>query len=270
VKRARDTEQWVGDPVGSFEVGATHVAWCHSPTLCGLALWGRPTAEDATALASLLELMRHPDLAGGFEAFMDLRAVTRFVWPAFVVLSEKLGHGLAQGLSQRVRRHAIVVPSGPSAAQLAGLLSLLGPHHPLRLFATVAEASDWLGHVELEDALAEIDRVVTDARAIPVLLRALHATFERSLAQATMASSARALAMSTRTLQRELSRHRTTFSFELTRARLQAACALLVDTDDKIEAIARTVGYCSSSHLCQRFGRHLGMTPAHYRARRAG
>jgi AraC-like DNA-binding protein len=81
---------------------------------------------------------------------------------------------------------------------------------------------------------------------------------------------ARHLGVAPRSLQRELSRQATSFRLELTRARVHAACLLLEGSDDKIEAIARRVGWTSSSQMSSIFRRQVGTTPAQYRARRTG
>src|SRR5258706_1457052 len=139
MKRARTVEEFVADPVDRFSVGATHVVWCHSPTLCGSVHWSRPTAANAEELVARLELTRHRALAGGFDGFMDARAMESFDWSAFGVVSNYARSRLAEWTS-RIRRHAIVVPSGAVGALVAGLLPLVGPSYPLRFFTSLEEA----------------------------------------------------------------------------------------------------------------------------------
>lgn len=49
---------------------------------------------------------------------------------------------------------------------------------------------------------------------------------------------------------------------------MRVAAQLLIATDDKVEAIARAVGYATASRLAEAFRKLLGETPAEYRAKR--
>jgi hypothetical protein len=55
VKRAQTVGELVGNPVGRFYVGPSHLVWCASPSLCGSAHWGRPSADDARELTRLYD-----------------------------------------------------------------------------------------------------------------------------------------------------------------------------------------------------------------------
>jgi AraC-like DNA-binding protein len=267
MKRARSIEDYVAEPVGRYQVGRTHVVWCHSPTLCGSIHWGRPTDADARALVRRLEFGLHPGLAGGFDNIMDARAMETFDWPAFGVVSnfvrEKLGT-----LNRRVRKHAVIVPAGMIGALVAGLLPLIGPSYPVRFFASLDDALAWIDRPDAAVALEEAQRLADEARGVSPLLRALRHRLTESLEHANVQEMARALGLAPRSLQRELGRHDTSFRIELTRARVQAACLLLDGSDDKIEAIARRVGWASSSQMSAIFRKAVGETPAQYRARR--
>lgn len=56
-----------------------------------------------------------------------------------------------------------------------------------------------------------------------------------------------------------------TFTEYITRLRIQAACALLRDTQSKISKIASDVGYNDPHYFSWAFRRHMGMTPTEYR-----
>jgi AraC-like DNA-binding protein len=154
------------------------------------------------------------------------------------------------------------------AATVAGLIPLVGPSHPLRFFGAEDEALAWLARPELPSVLAEAAALADDARGTTPLVRSLRHRLDGSLAEATIAATARALGVAPRSLQRELERNGTSFRLELTRARVRAASQLLESSDEKIEAIARRVGWGSSSRMSAIFRRQLGETPAQYRARR--
>lgn len=270
MERALSIEAFVANPVGHYNVGATHVVWCHSPTFAGTAHFGRPSEQDASELIARLGLTAHPALAaGGFNVLMDAHAMETFEWPAFAVLSEYVRQQL-EDWSRRIRRHAIIVPRGTTGAVVAGLLPLLGPEYPLRFFAAEerAQALEWLGRSDAGPILAEVDRIVDEARGVPALLRSLRDYLDGALVDATIEDAARVLGTSTRTLQRALHDHETQFTAELAQARVRAALQLLEQTDEKVDVIARQVGCSSASHLAQLVSRAIGETPAQYRARR--
>jgi transcriptional regulator GlxA family with amidase domain len=56
----------------------------------------------------------------------------------------------------------------------------------------------------------------------------------------------------------------------LRRIRVDAAAALVAETDLPISRIAADVGFADQSHLTRCFGRYLGTTPGRYRADRRG
>jgi len=267
MKRARSIEDFVAEPVGRYQIGRTHLVWCHSPTLCGSVHWGRPTDADAAALVRRLEICRHPALAGGFDNVIDARAMESFDWPAFGVVSDFVRRRLTT-LNRLVRKHAILVPPGLVGALVAGLLPLLGPSYPMRFFATLEEAQGWNDRPDLAAALDEALRLADDARGLTPLLRSLRHRLDGALEHASVAMMARELAISPRSLQRELERQNTSFRLELARARVRAACLLLETSDEKIEVIARRAGWGTSSQMSSIFRRHVGETPAAYRAQR--
>jgi AraC-like DNA-binding protein len=267
MQRSRTIEDFVQRPLGRYSVGATHLVWCHSASLCGTVHWGTPNAAHALELSRRLEVVHHPSLAAGFDAFMDARAMESFDLPAFTVLSEYVKSQLAFW-GERIRRHAIVAPRGLTGIHVAGLLPLLGPSYPLRFFATLEEAQAWLERPELAGVLDEVGRITSEVHGMEPLLRALRDHLEQNLIDASLESAAQALGLSARSLQRELKRLETQFTTELMQARLRVACQMLVHSDEKIDAIARLVGCSSSSRLSALMRVHVSETPAEYRERR--
>jgi transcriptional regulator GlxA family with amidase domain len=83
----------------------------------------------------------------------------------------------------------------------------------------------------------------------------------------TLAAAARRQGRSERSLQRDLQQGGTTFRAELEAARVELARALLVDTDLKIDSVARKVGCASAAHFATLFRRVAGETPSAYRDR---
>jgi transcriptional regulator GlxA family with amidase domain len=95
----------------------------------------------------------------------------------------------------------------------------------------------------------------------------LQAWLESWLDRATINEAATALGLSSRTLQRALREAGTSFTTEVRNARIRTACRLLIETNHKVEVIAREVGCSSASQLSALFKRCVGDTPGRYRER---
>lgn len=81
----------------------------------------------------------------------------------------------------------------------------------------------------------------------------------------TLASAARAMNVAPRSLQRYLANEQTSFHNELQVARIAAARRLLRETDWKLAAVAREVGFASAQHFNQVFRRFEGQPPRLFR-----
>ncbi len=242
------------------------MVWCHGPTLCGVAAWGRLVDDDTRELTQLLELSLHPALAAGFDVVLDSTAVEFVEWSAYSILAEYVNQQLAQW-TQLIRHQAAVLPAGPLGFMLGGMVpSLGGADYPQRFFATLAEAIGWLDRADLVAAVEEVAGCVARVRGMAPVLRALRECLARTIEHVTVKSAARALGSTPRSLQRELQRAGTSFSAELAEARVRAASELLLCSDEKIEVIARQVGCASSSQLSLIMRRSTGQTPAQFRA----
>ena len=71
--------------------------------------------------------------------------------------------------------------------------------------------------------------------------------------------------MSFRTLQRQLAREGASYSRIVTRVRQQMAQQLLEQSDQKLEDIARQLGYSNLPNFTRAFRRWTGITPGEYR-----
>jgi len=83
---------------------------------------------------------------------------------------------------------------------------------------------------------------------------------------ATLASAARAVARSRRSLQRDLHLAGTTFRAELLDARVRQAKRLLLHTETSLTEIAHDVGCASLQHFSIMFRTHTGEPPSQWRA----
>jgi AraC-like DNA-binding protein len=115
------------------------------------------------------------------------------------------------------------------------------------------------------DALCrEVQTLVDEASRVPVLLRDLRALLRREHRTTDLAAAALALGKSTRTLQRVLGEHGTSFQGELREARFVEACAALGGTEEKVAAVASRLGITEGS-LTQLLRERTGHTPSEYR-----
>ena len=117
---------------------------------------------------------------------------------------------------------------------------------------------------------AEVTSIVDEARGISPVVRGLRDFLDEAVPGATLEQAADVLGRPRRSLQRELALIGTSFRRELDLARVRAASALLENSDDKIEVIARRVGFQSASRLGTMFRRILGETPGEHRQRLRG
>jgi AraC-like DNA-binding protein len=81
----------------------------------------------------------------------------------------------------------------------------------------------------------------------------------------TLDGTARALKVSTRTLQRHLGRMGTSHSEMLAEVRLNIACRLLADSSKRLSDIAKFLGYANPSSFSRTFVRLMKIQPVVYR-----
>jgi AraC-like DNA-binding protein len=269
VKRAVSAAAFAADPIGRYWLGNTAIVWCADATTCGTLGWGQTTDADAAELIQALELAFHPALVQ-FDVFMDNREVAHVDWNAYARVFAYVRERLPDWRT-KIRKQAVVMPDNPAGAALSGMGPMLGITYPLQFAATVDDALAWMGWTPGSvgaAAVAEIAAVAAEARAVPATVRRMRTWLEGALEGATIDAAAEALATAPRSLQRELAEAGTSFSDELVAARVRVAAQLLIATDDKVEAIARAVGYATASRLAEAFRKLLGETPAEYRAKR--
>jgi AraC-like DNA-binding protein len=163
-----------------------------------------------------------------------------------------------------LRRMAVVAPFGIVGSVMAGFFHLFSVVGKQRLFTEAGDAFGWLGR---SDALQALEAVIAVELRESPLLTAVRGWLPAHLSDATLARAARALGRSSRSLQRDLSADATSFRRELERARAAAARARLVDSDVKVETLARELGCRSVASFAKLFRRVTGETPSDFRAR---
>jgi AraC-like DNA-binding protein len=254
-------------PVGKYLAGRFWLHWIYSPTLIGSVYFGRTEEADFPLLEPLFALPGHSSLQAPYDVLVDGSALESLPPSAFEFLSRYLA--VAGGFASRMRRVAIVRPPGHAGIVLAGVFyELVTGVFEAALFADREEAARWLDHPQSPDANRELDEIVGALRGTSPQLRRLQAWLMAKMGRPSIQEAATELGISSRSLQRLLAAANTSFRRELEHARLRAAEALLIDSQSKLEAVAREVGYSTLSHFTVAFRRATGETPSDFRKRR--
>lgn len=257
-----DTERFRADPVGWCLIGPSWLYWCSDPELFGIALWGRPGLEDIGALSRALTVELGAGV-GPHQSVVDASRLDGVDSEAFEVLSGYVrdNHEL---LSERVTRLALVRPEGMTGAVIAGFFEVLDSPYPVSVFDEAAAALAWLERDP--SAARDVDAIISDVAGVDPLVASLRAALADDLRDSKLATVARTLGVSDRSLQRKLRSAGTTFSSELCAARLREARKRMVESDAPLTRIALDVGFTSLSHFSTQFRKDCGQTPSQWRA----
>jgi AraC-like DNA-binding protein len=267
VRRATAIDSFLASPLGRYLRGRTHLVWCHGPALLGSAHWGRATETDLRRLGEALEVVHAGALCVPFDAVTDARHVEST--PSVVNYARSLGH-LAERMEvygRLLRRHAVIHGGGLAGSVVAGSLPLLRPRHVWRLFTDARAAFAWLKNPAADAARLEVEALLDDAVGAPPAVAALRDYLGQRGGAAMLVETARALGVSPRSLQRSLTRESTSFRGELSRARSRAAMQLVLESDLKLSAVARQLGFSSLGAFSRHYLRHTGELPSRARSR---
>jgi len=242
---------------------ASVIVWAQTPQRVGLIHTGPFEPTDRAALEGMFEVSDAPHTAARPEVLHDVSAIGELDPEAFAFLEQFVASN-ADRLPRRVKRLAVVRPAGIAGAAVTGVFhQWIAPRVEARLCTTRIEAYEYLDIPEAERA--EID-AVTPVHGSPVL-RAFREALLRDVRAATLARAAASVSISSRSLQRLLAANGTTFRRELARARIRIAEGILLDRADKLEAVARELGFSSASNFSTMFARATGEPPSVYRER---
>ena len=84
---------------------------------------------------------------------------------------------------------------------------------------------------------------------------------------ASVRCTARRLGVSVRSLQRHLAEMGTSYGELVDEVRLETACRLLAESDERVSDIAMRLGYTGPSSFSRSFARLMKMSPTAYRQR---
>jgi AraC-like DNA-binding protein len=264
VERASAIEAFLRDPVGRYVVGRHYFIWCAALDFTGSVLWGRPEERDTLEIVGVWRAL-HPTMRG-FDVVTDGSRIESIDAAAFDVIARYLRDKLP-AYAMSVRRQAIVHPPGLPGAAIAGLLPTIGSYFQWRIFAEPGEGFRWLERKDAEATCARVTALAAHLSGVTPWRRVIGELLRETPDDVTLAHAAKKLGRSERSLQRDLQHAGTSFRAELEAARVELARALLVDTDLKIDAVARRVGCASAAHFATLFRRGAGETPSAYRER---
>ena len=251
--------------VGRHQAG---VSWIHARPridLFAVMLWARPSEEDMRALVLSLVLELDAETIPAHRSLVDASRLEGADLGAFAVLNGYVREHHAL-LSRQVMKLALVRPTGMEGAVVAGFFQVLQAPYPVELFEDAADALAWLGEDRsLASQLAELTAEVSGAAPIIIALRSyLSANLSASIDEA-----ADHLALSPRTLQRQLKQAETTFQQEVITVKLAEAERRMLDSDAPLTAIALDSGFATLQHFSAAFRKLRGMSPSEWRAKRA-
>ena len=267
MRPAASAADLLADPIGRYVVGRTFVVWVQTPSRFGFYRFGTLDIADEPAMSMLFALPSSPKLGLGYDCVFDFYAVDAIYRRSYDIwIGDNAVRARAE-VSKRGRRFAMVRPQGMVGATFAGLF-----HDPVaasnsELFADREAALAWIGVAPGSAERREIDDVLAPFEQAP-LLRQVRELFAADLARASLDRAAATLGHSARSLQRHLAALGTSFRDELSHCRLVAAQRILLETDDKIDAIAAELGFKSTAAFTTMFGRVIGESPSVFRERR--
>jgi AraC-like DNA-binding protein len=267
VELATSTDDFVRDPSGRYTLGRTWLAFCAKEDggLTGVALWGTPEADDTSALLRALPAEGSP-LAARRPRLWDLRALETARSEGFARIAEHVAT-YSQQLTRAVSRVAILHASAMGGALAAGLPQVVPVPFPFEMFNDPAMALSWLGVPNAQTFASELEVLYATARGTSPLLLHLHAFIAAHIRkEVSLQSAASALGLTSRTLQRRLREHGTSFQSEVNLARVKVAQRLLLETETSVTAIAFEVGCASPHHFGILFRRVTGAPPTRWRS----
>ncbi|MFN0245884.1 MAG: helix-turn-helix domain-containing protein [Kofleriaceae bacterium] len=261
---------FVEAPAGAFFVGRTFLLCAPSRKRLVVA---HVASLDATEVPMVDHLLALPSSAGldeRYDILYDVGAVETMDHTSFVLFEEFVRKTIDH-LVSRTNQFAMVRPVGLAGHLFSGMFhDWLVPHLQgrIEMFTSRDAALEWLDFPGPErDAVEHELDLFTHTTPLLRQLRELLALEPRSPSLSVIAGK---LHISARSLQRSLGDIGTTFRNEVTRARVRVAQAMLVSTDEKIESIARVVGFRSAAAFTTMFRAEVGQPPTTFRARHRG
>ncbi len=248
-----------GDRVG-YCAGRT---WCYavlSHDVHAYALWGVPEVQEVDALLALWD---------AFYASMPSHAVLADMRALESVGPRAFAAFLAYFRSNGAALHAIVTNAcvllneSLTGSIAAGFFGIVPAPFPVSNTTSLEDAARRLGLGET--ALAAYEHLRQTLQHADSLVARLRRLLDDDLATPDASAAAKSLGMSERTLQRRLGAIETSFSEQVSIARIARARVLIESTGDSFTQIALAVGFASLEQFSRTFRAQVGQTPTEYR-----
>ena len=259
-----DVKTFLAAPMRRCLITASFALWCFAADLQGGMMWGTLDEETSRNWFAAGRYLAHRSIATPRRALIDFSGIERVHSEAIVGFIAAAPEHIST-FWRGLERQAMILPESLDGVMVAGALTMSGLQHELRVVRDPANAIAFVEHPEAAIAHTAASQLVAEYRGRPSVLARLRAQLASNLNDPTIESSAAALHMSTRTLQRELKRLRTSFSEQLRLVRIATAERLLVHSDHKIESIAREVGLGTASRMSAALRRDRKMTASELR-----
>lgn len=264
---AATLSDFMRQPIGRFWIGDQLMVWASGPSLVGVTLWGAPSHR---ALALVLECLDAPlpsGIAAPCNVVFDVRRVVAVDVSIFDQLLAAINARRAV-CERSIGRQVIVRPSGVIGALAEGFAGLFGPRYGWAVVDSYERAFAWLALGPTPHDLATLDAIVEAALAQSASLARLRGWLAEHPHAHRVGAAAAALGTSTRSLQRALHLAGTSFKEESDRVRTERALHWLSLRADKVEAIARQLGFMTSSSFASFLRRRTGQSPQELRRAR--
>jgi AraC-like DNA-binding protein len=254
LRPADGLEELAKDPRGKYVTGRTWLTYFASHgRFSGTIVWGEPSAADVRAWEASASV-RLSAACEPHPSLFDAHDIGRLGPRAFGEFARYLTRNASE-MKARITRLAIRNAPTFVGALAAGFTKLVPVPFASDAFTDRAAALSWLGCEDEKSLVDQAEALRADLDVAPIVRRL--GDYLARHPSATPDAAARALAVSTRSLQRKLQAESTTFRDELDAARLRLAQDLLRDSNASITAIALEVGLASPQHLSTLF-RKLG------------
>lgn len=260
---ARDIEDFLRDPIDRYVERRTFCFWQIGTHTKGVIAWGHPTERDAREMVQSFEAGARVDEP--HVSLVDMQGLDAVDVAAFDVVMHYMT-ARRPTFERTVLRQALVHGSGAIGAAVAGFYRVVAPAYPVESFRELAAAVSWLAPDRVERVLEVVtglrERVLYATRVVTLLRTQLGASARIPNA----AQAARAMGMSLRTLQRELTEANTTFRGETARFRLAEAERLLSGSSLSVKTVAQTLDI-TPGRLSELFRRAHGVGVEGWRSR---
>lgn len=261
--RALTVADFLAAPGGRFVTGNSWLVFHVRNHVAGLAMWGTPTPADLAPLFDIFRAFDSP-LGQRLPRYFDARRLVAAEQPVIAQLLEFVqAHHLR--LEQLFTAIAFVHHGGVGQAITEGIRLLSDLPFSWAAFEQPVPALEWLQCSRAAELGAEIDGLVAAAAGDSMLVHDVRAFCAANAGSARVEAAARALRLSTRSLQRKLSEQGTSFQGLLQDVRVERAKQLLATTSLSVADVAREVG-CAPRHFSALFRRSTRLTPSEWRA----